>query len=83
LLRNYCPPHWFQAFSTKTSSAQFSGTFLSIPELTQKTGNKSTTLTENIGTTEENEYQAIQSMTLNKVVDFERQTNDLLKMYLN
>jgi hypothetical protein len=57
--------------------------FLSISKLEPKKSKKSTTLTEKIGTAEDNKYQLIQCMTLNKVVDFERRTSSLLKVYLN
>ncbi|MFT6055550.1 MAG: hypothetical protein ACJASP_002454, partial [Roseivirga sp.] len=43
----------------------------------------STTLTDKFSNTEDHELASILSMALNRVVDFERQTNDLLKMYLN
>jgi hypothetical protein len=67
----------FRHFQQKQAQLNSVVHFLSIPKLTQKTGYKSTTLTEKIGPTEENEYQAIQSKTLKKVVDFKERTRDL------
>jgi hypothetical protein len=73
----------FRHFQQKQAQLNSVVHFLSIPKLTQKTENKSTTLTEIICTAEDNEFEPILCIDISKVVDFERQTNDLLKMYLN